>query len=53
MKDKGNVATYLLYVDEIVNTIKGLGEKVEEPMIIQNMLRSFPLRIKPKVFIIE
>jgi uncharacterized lipoprotein YehR (DUF1307 family) len=30
MKDKENVAAYLLHVDEIVNTIRGLGEKVEE-----------------------
>jgi hypothetical protein len=28
MKDKENVATYILYVEEIVNTIRGLGEIV-------------------------
>jgi hypothetical protein len=28
MKDKENVATYLLRVDEIVNTIRGLGETI-------------------------
>ena len=26
MKDEENVASYLLHVDEIINTIKGLGE---------------------------
>jgi hypothetical protein len=34
MKDKENVAAYLLCVDEIVNIIKGLSEKVKEPMIV-------------------
>ena len=34
MKDEENVATYLLCVVEIGNTIRGLGENVEEPMII-------------------
>jgi hypothetical protein len=42
MKDEENVAVYLLCVDEIVNTIRGLGENVEEPMILQKVLRSLP-----------
>jgi hypothetical protein len=29
MKDKESFAAYLLHVDEISNTIRGLGEKVE------------------------
>ena len=29
MKDEVNVVTCLLCVDEIINTIKGIGEKVE------------------------
>jgi hypothetical protein len=49
MKDEENVAAYLLCVDEIVNTIRGLGEKVEEPMIVQKVLRSLPLRFDAKV----
>jgi hypothetical protein len=40
-------------VDEIVNTIRGLGEKVEEPMIVQNVLRSLPLIFDAKVSTIE
>jgi hypothetical protein len=43
MKDEENVVSYLLRVDEIVNTIRGLGEKVEELMIVQKVLRSLPL----------
>jgi hypothetical protein len=53
MKDEENVAAYLLCVDEIVNTIRGLGEKVEEPMIVQKVLRSLPLRFDAKVSTIE
>jgi hypothetical protein len=53
MKDEENVAAYFLRVDEIVNTIRGLGEKVEEPMIVQKVLRSLPLIFDAKVSSIE
>ena len=53
MKDEENVASYILYVDEIVNTIKGLGEKVEELIIVQKVLRSLPLIFNLKVSTIE
>jgi hypothetical protein len=53
MKDEENVAVYFLRVDEIVNTIRGLGEKVEEPMFVKNVLRSLPLRFYAKVSAIE
>jgi hypothetical protein len=53
MKDKENAATYLIHVDEIFNTIIGLGEKVEELMIVQKVLRSLPLRFDAKVSSIE
>jgi hypothetical protein len=42
MKYEENVASYILCVDEIVNTIRGLSEKVEELMIVQKVLRSPP-----------
>jgi hypothetical protein len=44
MKDEENVAAYLLLVDEIVKTIRGLGENVKQPMIVQKVLRSHSLR---------
>jgi hypothetical protein len=53
MKDEKNVTTYLLCVAEIVNTIRGLGEKVEEPMIVQKVLRSLPLIFDAKFYSIE
>jgi hypothetical protein len=40
-------------VDEIVNIIEGLGEKVDEPIIVQKVLRSLPLRFDSKVSSIE
>jgi hypothetical protein len=45
VKDEENVASYFLRVDEIVNTIRGLGEK--------KVLRPSPLRFYAKVFVIE
>jgi hypothetical protein len=53
MKYEENVATYFLRVDEILNTIRGLGEKVEEPMTVQKVLMSLPLRFDAKVSTIE
>jgi len=35
-----NIACFLLKVDEIVNTIKGLGENFDEALVAQNVLRS-------------
>ncbi|KAH9331802.1 hypothetical protein KI387_003910, partial [Taxus chinensis] len=40
-------------VDEVVNAIRGLGEKIEEPVIIQKVLRSLPLIFDAKVSAIE
>ena len=34
MKEEENIAAYFLRVDEIVNIIKGLGEKVDEQVIV-------------------
>jgi hypothetical protein len=53
MKDEENVVACLLHVEKIVNNIRGLGEMVEESMIVQKVLRSLPLRLDAKVFTIE
>jgi hypothetical protein len=44
MKEEENIADYLQRVDEIVNLIRALGEKLKEKNIVQNVLRSFPIR---------
>jgi hypothetical protein len=36
MKEDEDIATYFLQVDETMNTIKGLGEEVDESIIVQN-----------------
>ena len=38
MEGGENIADYILSVDEIVNAIKGLGEKVNEPIVVQKIL---------------
>jgi hypothetical protein len=40
MKEDEDIVAYLLQVDEIVNTIKGLGVEVDESMIVQKVSRS-------------
>lgn len=53
MKEEENIAAYLLRVDEVVNTIRGLGEEVKESMIVKKLLRSLPSKFDSKVFAIE
>ena len=53
MKYGENFVAYLLRVDEIVNTVRGIGKTVEESMIVQTILRSLPLIFDAKVSIIE
>jgi hypothetical protein len=53
MKEDENIATYFLRVDEIVNSIRGLGEEVDESIIIQKLLISLPMKFDPKVSALE
>ena len=48
-KEEETIASYLQSIDEVVNTIKGLGERV----IVQKVLRNLPIRFNPKVCAIE
>jgi hypothetical protein len=49
MKEDENIAAYFLRVDEIVNPIIGLGEEIEESVIVQNALRYLPMIFNPKI----
>lgn len=49
MKEDENVAAYFLRVDEVVNSLKGLGESVDDKVVIQIFLRSLPLRFDAKI----
>jgi len=42
MEDEQDIASYLLRVAEVVNSLKGLDEKIEESTIVQKVLRSLP-----------
>jgi hypothetical protein len=53
MKEYENVGKYFLRVEEMVNAMKALGEKIEEPSLVQKILRSLPDRFNPKVSAIE
>jgi hypothetical protein len=49
MKEDEDIAAYFLRVDETVNAIIGLGEEIEEFVIVQKVLRSLPMRFNPKI----
>jgi hypothetical protein len=53
MNEEENNASYILRVDEVVNSIKTLGEDVEETSIVQKVLRSLPSRFNPNIFVIK
>jgi hypothetical protein len=53
MKEDEDITTYFLRVDEIVNAIIGLGEEIEESVIVQKILRSLPMRFNPKISTLE
>jgi hypothetical protein len=36
-----------------VNTIKGLGEDMKEPVIVQKVIRSLPMIFDPKISTLE
>ena len=49
MKEDEDIATYFLRVDEIVNTMKGLGENIRNSVIVQKIFRSLPMRFYSKI----
>jgi hypothetical protein len=51
--EKEDIATYFLRVDEVVNVIRGLGEELDESLVVQKVLRSLLLKYDAKVFTIE
>ena len=48
MNEEESNATYLLHVDDIVNTIIGLGEEVKETIIVKKCLGNFPQDLIPR-----
>jgi hypothetical protein len=53
MKEDEDITAYFLRVDETMNTIIGLGEEIEESVIVQKVLRSLLMRFNPKIPALE
>ena len=53
MKEDYIIAAYFQYVDEITNTLEGLGEPVDEKTIIRNILRMLQGRFNTKVSVLK
>jgi hypothetical protein len=53
MNEQEDIATYILRVDEVVNAIRGLGEELDESLVVQKVLRSLLLKYDAKVSAIE
>jgi hypothetical protein len=53
MNEDETVNKFFLRVEELVNAMKGLGEKIEDVFLVQKILRSLPNRFNPKVSAIE
>jgi hypothetical protein len=53
MNEKEDIATYILRVDEVVNSIIGLGEDLGESLVVRKVLRSLLLKYDDKVSAIE
>jgi hypothetical protein len=47
------INTYFLIFKELVNSMKGIGEKIEDAFFVHKILRSLPNRFNPKVYAIE
>lgn len=53
MSEDGNIEGYLHQVNDIVNTIRGIGEKIEESEFVRKMTRTLPNCYEPKKYAIE
>ena len=53
MNEDEDIIAYILRVDQLVNTIRGLGEEVEETIVVRKILRTLPKRFNPKISALE
>jgi hypothetical protein len=42
MSEYENITSFFIRVDEVVNTVKGLGENLVEVVVVEKVLRSLP-----------
>jgi hypothetical protein len=50
--EEENVATYFLWVDEVLNSIKSLGEELNKSVIVKKVLRSLPRNFDVKFYVV-
>jgi hypothetical protein len=53
MKEEENIVEYFHRVYEVVNSIREVGEEITDKPIVQNILRSLPMRCNSKISTIE
>ena len=53
MMEEDNVDAYLQRVEEVISTLRGLGETMEETMVVQKLLRSLLAKFNPKVSTVD
>jgi hypothetical protein len=53
MNEDETINKFFLRVEDLVNAMKGLGEKIEDIFLVHKILRSLPDRFNPKVSAIE
>ena len=53
MNEDDTINKFFLRFEELVNAMKGLGENIEDVLLVQKILRSLPDRFNPKVSAIE
>lgn len=53
MRDAENIANFFLRVDEIGNIMRGVGDKIEDAIIVEKILRSLTPKLNAKVSAIE
>ena len=53
MKEDENIVDYFLQVDEVFNTLRGLGEIIPEQAIVHKVQRFLPMRFDSKVSVLE
>jgi len=53
MKEEENIVEYFHRVDEVVKSIKAIGEEITNKPIVEKILRSLPMRYDAKICTIE
>ena len=53
MNEDEDIATYILRIHKLVNNIRGLGEEVDEAVVVQKILRTLPKRFNPNIYALE